>query len=200
MAVDGGYGPRGGPRFLDGGAPDLATDDNEVSKYAELVGNRMVGTKAQKDALVRTTSSGNSPAQLWEGLEFEETDTGILWKRKSGSWVGGTMVPTRLDATVSTQGTITQHGFAFARGGNGPQLSIPITFPIAFGSLPTVTVSEAGYRTSATFNPEGLSTYIGTTWCAMGPSKTSFTATGQGTGNYVNTNWYYVQWIAVGAV
>lgn len=192
MTADGTYGDKNQPHFLDGGAPDLATDSNLISDYAALVGNRKVGTKAQKDAL--------SGKNVWEGLEFEETDTGILWKRKSGSWVGGTMVPTRLDATVSTQGTITQHGFAFARGGNGPQLSIPITFPIAFGSLPTVTVSEAGYRTSGTFNPEGLSTYIGTTWCAMGPSKTSFTATGQGTGNYVNTNWYYVQWIAVGAV
>lgn len=86
MAVDGGYGPRGGPRFRDGGAPDLAVDSNLLSEQIELVGNRKVGTKAQREAAIRTTSSTDAPAQVWDGLEWFDTTEKQTYERIDGSW------------------------------------------------------------------------------------------------------------------
>lgn len=86
MAVDGGYGPRGGPLFDPDGAVDDAFDFGAVGKYAEKVGNRMAGTRAERLALVSTNGVEN---RYWNGLEFEQldgTDAG-LWKVVAGSWV-----------------------------------------------------------------------------------------------------------------
>lgn len=83
MAVDGGWGPRGGPRYLDGGAPDLAVDSNELSKHIEDVGNRKVGTTAERNAAL--TDSGSRP-QVWEGLEWYDTTTRKTYVLRNGSW------------------------------------------------------------------------------------------------------------------
>jgi hypothetical protein len=82
MAVDGGYGPRGGPRFLDGGAPDLAVDSNALSSYAELVGNRKVGTTAERNAAKTATN----PVAVWEGLSWYDTTLRQEFLYQSGNW------------------------------------------------------------------------------------------------------------------
>lgn len=84
MAADG-YGTKGEPEFDDGNAPDTAVDPTLVAQYAGIVGNRIVGTSGERAAFssIWTGFSGGP----WNGLEFEETDTGLMYKRISGSWV-----------------------------------------------------------------------------------------------------------------
>jgi hypothetical protein len=82
MAVDGGYGPRGGPRFLDGGAPDLAVDSNALSSFTELVGNRKVGTTAERNAAKTATN----PIAVWEGLSWYDTTLRQEFLYQSGNW------------------------------------------------------------------------------------------------------------------
>lgn len=69
-------GIKGQPKFLDSGAPDLATDDNLVSDYAAKVGNRRVGTKAEREAAAGT--------DVWEGLEWYDTTQLLPYVRRSG--------------------------------------------------------------------------------------------------------------------
>jgi len=78
MAVDT-WGAKNQPQFLDAGAPDIAVDPNAVADYAAKVGNRRVGTTAE-----RTAAAG---ADLWEGLIWHDTTDGIEYKRLSGAWV-----------------------------------------------------------------------------------------------------------------
>lgn len=83
MAVDGGYGPKGQPRFLDGGAPDLAVDSNVLGEYAALVGNRKVGTTAERNAAL----AASNPVQVWEGLNWYDTTDGFEYQYLSSTWV-----------------------------------------------------------------------------------------------------------------
>lgn len=85
MAVDGGYGVKGFPKFDPLGAPDTAVDLQAVAEYAALVGNRMAGTRAERNALSTLTTE---PKQRWDGLEFHETDQGLDWRYVSGAWKG----------------------------------------------------------------------------------------------------------------
>ncbi|WP_152970154.1 hypothetical protein [Frigoribacterium sp. RIT-PI-h] len=78
MAADGTSGSKNQPQFLDGGAPDLATDSNLVSDYAAKVGNRRVGTTAERNA-----ATGKD---VWEGLEWHDTTTNKVYSRIGGSW------------------------------------------------------------------------------------------------------------------
>jgi len=79
MTADGVFGFRNEPQFLATGAPDTAMDLNTVANYAGTVGNRQVGTTAQRNA-----ASGNA---VWEGLLWGDTSDGIEYKRRNGSWV-----------------------------------------------------------------------------------------------------------------
>lgn len=76
MAVDGGYGPKGRPKFLAGGGFEDWVDLEAVGSYAGDVGNRKVGTAARRAALSTSTAAAD---QVWQGLEYEETDTGLTW-------------------------------------------------------------------------------------------------------------------------
>lgn len=81
-----GFGAKGAPRFSPSAAPSTAADYELVADYAALVGNRKVGTRAQRLALVATATVEN---QLWNGLEFEQldgTDRG-LWKYLNNEWI-----------------------------------------------------------------------------------------------------------------
>lgn len=79
MTADGTSGAKGQPQFLDGGAPDLATDSNILADYAAKVGNRRVGTTAERNA-----AAGKD---VWEGLEWDDTTTKKVYRRIAGSWV-----------------------------------------------------------------------------------------------------------------
>src|SRR5680860_1147468 len=76
------WGPKNEPEFADGDAPDVALNPKQAAAYAGKVGNRRVGTTAERNA-----AAGND---LWVGLlwgdttidaEYKYTDTG--WKRIS---------------------------------------------------------------------------------------------------------------------
>lgn len=77
MAVDGGYGPKGYPKFDPNGAPEDWVDLGAVGAYAALVGNRRVGTAAERSLLSASTTAAD---QAWLGLEFHETDTGLTYR------------------------------------------------------------------------------------------------------------------------
>lgn len=78
------YLTKGQPQFSDAGAPDTAVDPSLVAQYAGIVGNRIVGTSTQRAAFsgIWAGFSGGP----WNGLEFEETDTGTVYKRLGGAW------------------------------------------------------------------------------------------------------------------
>lgn len=167
MAVDGGYGPRGEPQYLDGGAPDLAVDQNTLAKYAANVGNRKAGTKAQREA-----AAGQSPAAgVWEGLEWQETDTGDTYVRRSGSWLltyrpWTTFTPTLTGITLGSSPTNT-HRYRVSNGqvmvwgqlGLGPGGS--------FGDV-TVSVPLATTQSLPDLLPVGNTTWVDVSDGAVG--------------------------------
>lgn len=65
-------GPKNQPRFDLNDDPDFPTDLTTVSEYAAKVGNSRVGTASERSAL-----TGND---LWNGLLFFETDTGLTYR------------------------------------------------------------------------------------------------------------------------
>ena len=83
MAVDGGYGPKGYPKFIPGGGFEDWVDLEAVGQFAAKVGNRVVGTAADRAALSASTTA---PDQSWEGLEFYETDTKSTYLYQ-GAWL-----------------------------------------------------------------------------------------------------------------
>lgn len=79
MAVDE-YGSKNQPLFDGTKAGNTAADENAISNYAALVGNRKVGTGAQRRAL--------TGGDVWDGLEFYETDSGdsFIYDSGNGGW------------------------------------------------------------------------------------------------------------------
>ena len=78
MAADGTAGTKNQPQFLDGGAPDLANDNNILANYTAKVGNRRVGTTAERNA-----AAGKD---VWEGLEWFDSTLDRAYTYRSGSW------------------------------------------------------------------------------------------------------------------
>jgi hypothetical protein len=78
MAADS-YGPKGEPQFAGSGPSADAEDLTLLGAFASLVGNRRVGSRAQRLGI-----TGDS---LYPGLEFEEIDTGITYIRRGNAWV-----------------------------------------------------------------------------------------------------------------
>lgn len=98
------YGTRGNPVFSDSGAPDTAVDPSLAAQYGSIVGNRIVGTSTQRAAFsgIWAGFSGGP----WDGLEFYETDTNLVYLRVSGAWVvryddTGWTAPTLLNSWVN---------------------------------------------------------------------------------------------------
>lgn len=104
MAVDGGYGPKGYPKFDPNGAPEDWVDLEAVGQFAARVGNRMVGTKAEREALSTSTTV---EGQMWNGLEFRETDTGHTYERVGGAWVRTSPFSAKVSASTNTFGVVT---------------------------------------------------------------------------------------------
>lgn len=65
------------PHYLDGDAPDVAVNANEVADYAAEFGNYKVATNADRI---------NATAWAWEGLEWRTTDTKLDWVFTGGAW------------------------------------------------------------------------------------------------------------------
>lgn len=77
MAVDS-RGAKNEPQFSDSGAPDIGVDPSAVAEYAAKVGNRRVGSTAE-----RLAATG---ADLWQGLEWYDTTENRIYEYNSG-WV-----------------------------------------------------------------------------------------------------------------
>lgn len=71
-------GAKNQPHFAESDAPDVAGNPTEVSDYAAEVGNRKVG--------LSTDRTGLTGSDVWDGLEFLETDNGDRWVHLNGSW------------------------------------------------------------------------------------------------------------------
>ena len=78
MAASSTRGPKGQPRFPATDAPDLGVDEEIVADFAAAVGNRRVGTTAQRLAL--------AGVDLYEGLAFGDTTLKAELKVIDGSW------------------------------------------------------------------------------------------------------------------
>lgn len=72
-------GPHNQPHYSENGIPADAADLTEVSDWADLVGNRKVGST--------TTRNNLSGADLWPGLEFFDTTLWGTFIYINGGWV-----------------------------------------------------------------------------------------------------------------
>lgn len=74
------YGDKNQPQYSEAGAPQLATDLSQVSNYAATVGNRKIGTTAQRTAL-----TGND---RWLGMAFWDTTLNFEFYWDGAAWAG----------------------------------------------------------------------------------------------------------------
>jgi hypothetical protein len=79
------FGPHGEPEFKDGDAPDVALNPTQVGKYAALVGNRRVGTTAQRNAALTEDPTLSTPGS-WNGLEWWDTTLKRAFILVDGGW------------------------------------------------------------------------------------------------------------------
>lgn len=79
-------GAKNQPQYAGTGVPADAADLSELGNYAAYVGNRKVGptSNATTPSLGRTTATG---ADVWDGLEWFDTDLWVPFVRKGGAWV-----------------------------------------------------------------------------------------------------------------
>ncbi|GGL77022.1 hypothetical protein GCM10009706_14340 [Curtobacterium citreum] len=85
MAADD-YGPKGNGIYSASGASDDGADLTEIAAFAGQVGNRRVGTTAQRNAALTELIGPGSPG-VWEGLEWRDTTDGNVYVLSSGAWV-----------------------------------------------------------------------------------------------------------------
>ncbi|SBN64464.1 hypothetical protein GA0004736_3424 [Curtobacterium sp. 9128] len=102
-------GPKNEPQYAGTGVPQDAADLTEVARYAAMVGNRKVGASSDRQAL--------TGADVWPGLEFYETDTGLafVYQSSTAGWV-----PTvRPSVNVGFNDTTNSNGILVIRHGLG---------------------------------------------------------------------------------
>lgn len=95
MAADS-FGTKNQPQFSDNGAVDLAVDSNALADYSAKVGNRRVGTTAERNA-----ATGKD---LWEGLEWWDTTVGGVYRYIAGRWQYFGRLPTWTPVTPPNAG------------------------------------------------------------------------------------------------
>lgn len=99
MAQDGGFKSKGVPLFSSSGAFEDWVDLEKVGDYAARVGNRIVGTAAERTTLSASTTAEK---QRWEGLEFYETDTKKTFLLVGGVWKRSDIKVVRFNNTTAT--------------------------------------------------------------------------------------------------
>lgn len=93
------YGTQNQPQWASTATPDIAADLSTLGNYAAKIGNRRADLST-----VRTSLTG---ADVWEGLEFYETDTYLTYIYHSNAWmvqtarVGGSVKRSAGTATFS---------------------------------------------------------------------------------------------------
>lgn len=131
------YGTKGEPVYDGTGAPDLAVDQSALARFAAEVGNRKVGTRAQRLALTDNPGAQN---KRWPGLVFYQTDGA-----DKGAWIflDGDWKRERIDFEYQQDGTMPPN----------------ITAPPAIQSSNDLIVKFGMYRFITTPQPE-----IGAEW------------------------------------
>jgi hypothetical protein len=127
------WGPKNEPEFADGDAPDVALNPKQAAAYAGKVGNRRVGTTAERNA-----AAGKD---LWVGLAWGDTTDGNDYKYTSGGWVvtyeNGTWVNLTLqDSATVVDGLTPQYrrknGVTFVHGRLSQPNATSFTIPAGF--------------------------------------------------------------------
>jgi hypothetical protein len=103
-------GTKNQPQYATTGAPADAADMSEIANYAAAIGNRVTGTSAQRTGNLLPFGAGTLAYTPWEGLEWDETDTGMVYRYTSGAWLmksnlWTTYTPTVVGIVVGTGGT-----------------------------------------------------------------------------------------------
>lgn len=124
-------GPKGEPQYSGSGVPQDAADLTEVAAYAAKYGNYRADTSAIRNSL--------SGTDVWPGLTFYETDTGVTYRYGDTGWEFATTIAPRLrmqrpsDAGISattwmavSMTTSAQEGGDGFTGG-GANFSVPVT-------------------------------------------------------------------------
>ncbi|QKS21001.1 hypothetical protein HUN58_14690 [Curtobacterium sp. Csp1] len=97
MAADD-HGPKGNGIYSAAGGSDDGADLTEIAAYAATVGNRKVGSTAQRNAAV-TEENGT-----WEGLIWGDTTDGNEYRFTSGSWA--VLFPQVRDTKYASRGIV----------------------------------------------------------------------------------------------
>ena len=189
MAQDS-IGPKGQPQFSGLGAPDMAVDPGLVADYAALVGNRKVGTTAQRLAL--------TGVEVWEELAFGDTSLGIEFTRIGGAWIPDA-IQIQKNGVNSIAVGLVQVGIGKVVGSGGAFTGANITFPKPFSSPPVVVASVRGYSSAGAYSDAGLQ-------AATGERASAQTVSASGTQIVVASSTtlsasldYYFSWTAIGA-
>jgi hypothetical protein len=128
------WGTKNQPQFADGDAPDVALNPSQVADYAAKVGNRRVGTTAE-----RVAATGKD---VWEGLVWGDTTLGVDFRYKSGAWL-------QLSPAFA---------MAAGAGSNANGAYATVNFPAGrFTQIPLVTATTNGAQ-PATMNIGSIST------------------------------------------
>ncbi|WIA99753.1 hypothetical protein [Curtobacterium sp. MCBA15_012] len=109
MAQDS-WGPKHQPQYSGNGVPADAADLSQIANFAALVGNRKVGTSADRAAL--------GADEKWPGLEFYDTDTLASWLyvADAGGGSAGWINPSMRFAQFSTLAAGVPDGGPFQQG------------------------------------------------------------------------------------
>jgi hypothetical protein len=86
------FGPKNEPQFADADGPDVAVNPTQAAAYAAKVGNRKSDT-----ATNRGLATGSD---VWDGLEWYETDTGSTYLRSGSSWILQSVSPVVIPVTT----------------------------------------------------------------------------------------------------
>jgi len=142
-------GPKGEPQYSGSGVPQDAADLTEVAAYAAEYGNYRADTSAVRNAATGT--------DVWPGLIFYETDTGVTYRYGATGWEFATTIAPRLRmqrplAGISattwmsvSMATSAQEGGGGFTGGAG-SFGVPVTGRYAVSMKCTVPTTAAGNR------------------------------------------------------
>lgn len=111
----------------------------------------------------------------------------------------GTLTRIQTDTTNTQARTITQMGWGKITGNGTTTIVETVTFPVAFASIPVVTLAYIGYRTPvAAFNLTGLLGSVALTAGGLNPTPTTVNATFTGSTPFGATTDFYYNWTATG--
>lgn len=98
------FGTKNEPKFADADAPDLAVNPTQAAAFAAKVGNRRVGTAAE-----RIAATGKD---LWEGLLWGDTTDGAEYRLVGVGWVRILQPVTPWVNLTLAAGWVNQAGYA----------------------------------------------------------------------------------------